>query len=173
MYLDDVQVRLTILYTMRCCKITVSEEIFQEIIVYQDIMDYFTMMNCIYELENMGMLKTIMIDNQKRFDITSKGQSSVLMFKNKIPLSIRDKIYDKAYQINQRVARGREISTDIVPIDEKKYLAKCGIYEWGTPLLEVSVFAGSKKNATDIAKKFEKSASKIYKVILENMIEEG
>ena len=148
MILDDVQVRLIVLYTLRCCKITASEEIFQEIIVYQDIMDYFTMMNCIYELENMGMIKTIMIDNQKRFDITSKGQSSVLMFKNNIPLSIRDKIYDKAYQINQRAAKGREVATDIVPIDEKKYLAKCGIYEWGTPLLEVSVFAGSKKMPT-------------------------
>ena len=53
MFLDDVQIRLTVLYAMRCCKITASEEVFQEIIVYQDIMDYFTMMNCIYELENI------------------------------------------------------------------------------------------------------------------------
>ncbi len=171
MYLDDVQVRLTVLYAMRCCKTTVSEDMFNEMIVHQDVMDYFTMMNCIYELEGMEMLKVMTIDNEKRFDITKKGLGSVSMFKDKVPLSIRDKIYDKAYQINQRSARGREVSADIVPIDEKKYMAKCGIYEWGTPLMEVSVFAGTKKSAQDIVKKFETNASKIYKLVLENMIE--
>ena len=173
MYLDDVQVRLTVLYAVRCCKVSVSEDMFQELIVYQNVMDYFTMMNCVYELEKMKMVKSMVIDNETRFDITKKGLSSVLMFKDKIPLSIRDKIYDKAYELNQRAARGREISADIVPIDEKRYMTKCGIYEWGTPLLEVSVFAGGKKNAQDIVKRFEKEASSVYKLILEKIAEEG
>ena len=152
MYLDDVQVRLTVLYAIRCCKVSVSEDMFQELIVYQNVMDYFTMMNCVYELEKMKMVKSMVIDNETRFDITKKGLSSVVMFKDKIPLSIRDKIYDKAYELNQRAARGREISADIVPIDEKRYMAKCGIYEWGTPLLEVSVFAGRKEKCAGYRK---------------------
>ena len=171
MYLDDIQVRLTVLYAMRCSKTTVSEEMFQEIIVYQEIIDYFTMMNCIYELEEMEMVKVLNVDGEKRFDITKRGLNTVTMFKDKIPLSIRDKIYDKTYEINQRVARGHVFATDVVPIDDKKFMAKCGLYELGTPLMEVSVFAGSKKSAQEVTKKFEKNATKIYKLILENMVE--
>ena len=145
MYLDDVQVRLTVLYAIRCCKVSVSEDMFQELIVYQNVMDYFTMMNCVYELEKMKMVKSMVIDNETRFDITKKGLSSVVMFKDKIPLSIRDKIYDKAYELNQRAARGREISADIVPIDEKAVYGKVRNLRMGYAPFEVSVFAGGKK----------------------------
>ena len=45
MILDEIQSRLVILYTMRCLKTTVTEEMFNEVIAYQDIIDYFTMYN--------------------------------------------------------------------------------------------------------------------------------
>lgn len=171
MFLDEVQVRLTVLYAMRCSKTTVSEDMFQEMIVHQDIIDYFTMMDCVYDLEKMGYVKVLTVDGEKRFDITKKGLNSITMFKDKVPLSIRDKIYDKAYEIGQRIARGHEFNTDVVPLDDKRFMAKCGLYEWGTPLMEVSVFAGSKKSAQEITKKFEVNAAKMYRFILENLVE--
>ena len=172
MILDEIQSRLVILYTMRCLKTTVTEEMFNEVIAYQDIIDYFTMYNFIYELEKMEMIKPIEYEGVKRYDITKKGIASVQALKSKVPLSIRDKIYNKAYDINQREARGRRFITDITPIDESKYLAKCGLYERGTPLLEVSVFAGSKKNATEIAERFKKNASMVFQTLLEKIVEE-
>ena len=60
---------------------------------------------------------------------------------------------------------------DIVPIDHHKFLAKCGIYERGVPLLEVNLFAGSRKSAQSIVERFKNGAGELYKIILEKIVE--
>ena len=171
MYLDDVCIRLIILYTLKCFKISMSEGDLQEAISWNGILDYFTMIDFLLDMEKMGLVTTVTVEGVMRYDITKKGHETLDMFKDKIPRSIRDKIYDLAQKALSKMERGREIATDVVPIDEKKFLAKCGVYEFGVPLMELSIFSGTKKHAEDIAKRFEENAGILYKEILETIIE--
>lgn len=171
MYLDDVQIRLIILYTLKCYKISMTDGNLQEALVWNDILDYFTMMDFLIDMEKSGLVSTVTIEGNLRYDITKKGHETLDMFKDKIPRSIRDKIYDLSEKALSKMARGREIVADIQPIDEKKFLAKCGVYEFGMPLMELSIFAGTRKHAEEIAKRFETQAAKLYKTILETIIE--
>lgn len=171
MYLDDVCIRLIILYTLKCFKISMSEGDLQEAISWNEILDYFTMIDFLLDMEKMGLVSTVTVEGIVRYDITKKGHETLDMFKDKIPRSIRDKIYDLAQKALSKIERGREIITDIVPVDEKKFLAKCGVYEFGVPLMELSVFSGTRKHAEDIAKRFEDNAGILYKEILETIIE--
>ena len=171
MYLDDVQIRLSILYTLKCFKISMTEGNLQEALVWNDISDYFTMMDYLLDMQKLGLVSTVTIEGRLRYDITKKGHETLQMFRDKIPGSVRDKIYKLAEKHLALLERGREIVADIQPIDEKKFLAKCGIYEFGMPLMELSIFAGSRKHAEEIAKNFEKQAATLYKTILETIIE--
>lgn len=171
MYLDDVQIRLSILYTLKCFKISMTEGNLQESLVWNDILDYFTMMDYLLDMQKLGLVSTVTIEGRLRYDITKKGHETLQMFRDKIPGSVRDKIYKLAEKHLALLERGREIVADIQPIDEKKFLAKCGIYEFGMPLMELSIFAGSRKHAEEIAKNFEKQAATLYKTILETIIE--
>lgn len=171
MYLDDVCIRLIILYTLKCFKISMSEGDLQEAISWNEILDYFTMIDFLLDMKKMGLVSTVTVEGIIRYDITKKGHETLDMFKDKIPRSIRDKIYDLAQKALSKIERGREIITDIVPVDEKKFLAKCGVYEFGVPLMELSVFSGTRKHAEDIAKRFEDNAGILYKEILETIIE--
>ena len=171
MYLDDVQIRLSILYTLKCFKISMTEGNLQESLVWNDILDYFTMMDYLLDMQKLGLVSTVTIEGRLRYDITKKGHETLQMFRDKIPGSVRDKIYKLAEKHLALLERGREIIADIQPIDEKKFLAKCGIYEFGMPLMELSIFAGSRKHAEEIAKNFEKQAATLYKTILETIIE--
>lgn len=171
MYLDDVQIRLSILYTLKCFKISMTEGNLQEALVWNDILDYFTMMDYLLDMQKLGLVSTVTIEGRLRYDITKKGHETLQMFRDKIPGSVRDKIYKLAEKHLALLERGREIVADIQPIDEKKFLAKCGIYEFGMPLMELSIFAGSRKHAEEIAKNFEKQAATLYKTILETIIE--
>lgn len=172
MFLNDVQTRLTILYTLKSFKLSMSEENLQEVLVWPDIIDYFTMVDFLLDMENLGMVSTVKVEGVTRYDITAKGQQMVAMFKNKIPLSIRDRIYDKCYEMLSKMARGREVVADIVPVDDKKFLAKCGIYEFGVPLMEINLFAGTRKHAEEIAGRFKTECADLYKIILEKIIED-
>ena len=171
MYLDDVQIRLSILYTLKCFKISMTEGNLQEALVWNDIIDYFTMMDYLLDMQKLGLVSTVTIEGRLRYDITKKGHETLQMFRDKIPGSVRDKIYKLAEKHLALLERGREIVADIQPIDEKKFLAKCGIYEFGMPLMELSIFAGSRKHAEEIAKNFENQAATLYKTILETIIE--
>ena len=123
------------------------------------------------DMQKLGLVSTVTIEGRLRYDITKKGHETLQMFRDKIPGSVRDKIYKLAEKHLALLERGREIVADIQPIDEKKFLAKCGIYEFGMPLMELSIFAGSRKHAEEIAKNFEKQAATLYKTILETIIE--
>lgn len=169
--LDDVQTRLILLYTLRAFRISMSTENLMKVIVWNGILDYFTMMDYLLDMMNIGMVKTIVIEEETRYDITPKGLQSVELFSNKIPLSIRDHIDDAVEDLQQDMDRGREIVTDIVPLDRRRFLAKCGIYDRNVPLLEINLFAGTRSQAEEIAKRFESEASSLYAAILEKIVE--
>lgn len=171
MYLEDAQIRLAILYTLKCFKVSMTEGDLQSALVWNDIIDYFTMMDFLLDLQNSGLVSTVTVEGYTRYDITKKGHETLDMFKSQIPFSVRDKIYTLAEKHLSKLERGREIVADIVPVDERKYLAKCGIYEFGMPLMELSIFAGTRKHAEEIAKKFEEQSASLYKTILEKIIE--
>lgn len=171
MYLDDVQTRLVILYTLKCFKISMSEGDLHKALVWSEILDYFTMMDFLLDTQKLGFVSTVTIEGTLRYDITKKGHETLEMFYDKIPKSIRDRIYDLAEKELYKVARGREIVADIEPLDERKFLAKCGVYEFGVPLMELRIFAGTRKNALEITKKFEENAATLYKNILDTIVE--
>lgn len=171
MYFDDVQIRLIILYTLKKFKISMTEEMLQELLVWNGILDYFTMMDFLFDMERLEMVKTLTIEDKVCYDITSKGEELVEMFSYRIPLSIRDDIEERAEETLDKIERGHEIVADIVPIDRHKFLAKCGIYERGIPLLEVNLFAGSRKSAEGILERFKEGAGELYKTILEKIVE--
>ncbi|MDR0406458.1 MAG: DUF4364 family protein, partial [Clostridiales bacterium] len=162
---------LIILYALGAFKISMSEERLHEVLVWSGILDYFTMMNFVLELLSSGMITTVEIEGNTRYDLTRKGKELAGLFEDKIPRSVRDTIYDSAEQALDRIARGREIVADIVAVDRKKYLAVCGIYERGTPLLEVRLFAGSRQSAEDVKARFTSGAADLYKIILEKIVE--
>ena len=171
MYFNDVQIRLIILYTLRSFNVSMTEENLQETLVWSGILDYFTMIDFILDMMKLEMVTVITVDGEQRYDVSKKGLEVVLLFKDKIPPSIRDRIDAVAEETLSKMARGREIVADIVPIDRKKYLAKCGIYESGVPLLEINIFAGTRAHAEEISKRFENEAADLYKIILEKIVE--
>ena len=171
MYFDDVQIRLIILYALKSCKISMSEEMLQEVLVWNGILDYFTMMDFLLSMEKMEMVRTLTIEDKLCYDITPKGEEMVEIFSYEIPFSIRDTISEATDEILNRLGREHEIVADIVPIDHHKFLAKCGIYERNIPLLEVNLFAGSRKSAQSIAERFKAEAGKLYQIILEKIVE--
>ncbi|MCK9478154.1 MAG: DUF4364 family protein [Firmicutes bacterium] len=171
MHLNDVQIRLIILYALKSFRVSMSVENLQEVLVQTQILDYFTMMDFVFDMQKMGMIETVDIEGKKCYDITEKGEELTSMFDDKIPLSIRENILDYGEAIVKNIGREHEIVADIVAVDVRKFLARCGIYDMGTPLLEINVFAGSRKNAEEIAARFKKDAAQLYKIILEKIIE--
>ena len=168
---NDVQLRLLILYTLKSFQISMSEYYLQEVLVWSGILDYFTMMDSLYDVMDSKLVETVEIEGETRYSITPKGEEMAEMFKNEIPSSVRSKIRDFADDALDKIERGREIIAEIVPLDRKKYIAKFGMYERQVPFFEVSLFAGTKETAEEVLENLKKYSADIYKLILERIAE--
>jgi len=166
MYFDDVQTRLVILYALKKFKIAMSEELLCKSLVWGGIIDYFTMMDFLIDMEKSEMTAETAIDGKRCYDITDKGLQMVDTLAYKIPYIARESIDDAAFDTLDELKRGPEIAADIVPVDYKNFLAKCGIYDRGMPLMEISLLAGSRQAAFKISEQFKKDAADLYKTIL-------
>ena len=85
MYFDDVQILSYNTIRFKSCKISMSEERLQEILVWSGILDYFTMMDFLISMEKMEMIQTLLIEDKTCYDITPKGIEMVEMFSYEIP----------------------------------------------------------------------------------------
>ena len=168
-YLDELEIKLTILYTLKRFKLAMSEEDLQDVLVWTDIVDYFTMLDSLYFMQDINMVCAVTIDGIVKYDITKKGLDALEYLYKKIPYMIRSHINDKIYKMMCKLRRGKEIIADIEPIDENQFMAKCGVYDFRFPLMELKIFAGSREHASAIANKFKESNEEIYKLILEKL----
>ena len=168
-YLDELEIRLTILYTLKRFKLSMSVEDLQDVLVWTDIIDYFTMLDSIFFMQDIEMIHSVTIEDAVRYDITKKGMDALEYLHKKIPYMIRSHINDTCYKMMCKLRRGKEIVTDIEPVDENKFMAKCGIYDFGLPLMELKILAGNRTRAYAVANKFKKNSEEIYKIILEKL----
>jgi len=56
-----------------------------------------------------------------------------------------------------------------MPIDVRKFCAKCGVYERGLPLFEINLFAGGYDEAKRVADRFAETAPDLYAELMEKL----
>ena len=70
MYLNDVQIRLVILYTLKCFKVSMTDGDLQSALVWSEILDYFTMMDYLLDMEKSDLILDLTDD--EKIDIVAK-----------------------------------------------------------------------------------------------------
>ncbi len=171
-YLDDVQIRLLILFTLKYFNVSMTIENMQDVLVYDNIIDYFTMMDFVFDMQNLSLISTYELKGQTRYDITMEGEEMLKMFADKIPNHIKNKVIASMNNILSNLNAPRQIMCGVVSIDISKYCAKCGIYERGFPLFELNLLAGSHKEATRIAARFKTMAAEMYTKLIEELAQD-
>jgi hypothetical protein len=162
MYIDGVQAKIVILYTLHKFRLAMSMDQLYRVILDNDILDYFSFMHYFYDLLEYGYVKATIIEEKTRYDIQPKGTEAVELFTNKIPPGVRSKIDRTVDEILSSYEKVMDIRAVTTAISERKFVAKCGIYEWNVPLLEINITVGDKDQAEKIAKYFKENATQIY-----------
>ena len=162
MYVNDVQAKIVILYTLQKLKLAMSMEQLYRVVLDNDILDYFSFMHYFYDLLEYEYIKTTGIEEETRYDIQQKGIEAVDLFTNKIPPVIRRKINLVVEDILGSYEKVMDVRATTTAISERRFVAKCGIYEWNVPLLELNLTVGDKRQAEKLAKHFRENATEIY-----------
>lgn len=169
MYVNDVQAKIIILYAMQRARLAITVNQLSNTIITDDILDYFSLMHYFYDLIDYGYIKQLAAEENPKYEIQDKGLEAVSLFYDKIPHNIRRKLERRVDSVMGLQNKVMDIRTGTALVSDGQIIAKCGIYEWNKPLLEINIMVGSQHQANQVARYFEQNATDIYQKTFETL----
>lgn len=172
MSFGDVQIKLIILHVVSKFKAGISQSNLIEVLVCEELLDYFTLMQYVVDLNENGYISNSAIKKEQYYSIEIRGREVLEMFDDNISWSIRQKVDEKINLILDSFSRQTDIRTKVTQCSRRHFVASCGIYEWNVPLMELNLTLGSRDQAEKMASYFKKYAGDIFSEIFDIMQKE-
>ncbi len=123
-------------------------------------------------LDNLSELEFIRIFTSRdtQFcELLPKGTETSAFFEKSIPIYIREPLLQSIPPFFHDEEIKKSVRAELVPLNEKEYLAECGIFEGNTPLMQFSIYAGSREVAVDMLRNFKSDPEAFYKLIMDTL----
>lgn len=122
-------------------------------------------------LDNLEKLEYVRVfspdEKQTYCELLPAGLEANGFFYKKIPVYIREPIEEYVAPFFRDEIIKQSIVADILPLNSKEYMADLSIYDGKTPLMKLSVYAGTRKFANSMVREFKKDPQKVYETVLE------
>ena len=159
--------KVLILYTLNTVhRELLNNDLFKIVSPINDI-NYFYFKDLLEDLVSSKLVGTYTKENEKFYEITRDGKSSLELTIDILPGIVKlkaDNLFQK--ELNS-IAEERAVTAEYIPESEKDYTVKCKIIENNKTVFEVNVFAGSNEQAKQISDNWRNNAYEIYPKIIE------
>jgi predicted transcriptional regulator len=162
--------KLIVLYILDKIEISISNAQITNIILENNIINYFSLQECIAELEKSDLLKLEENQGKLTYQISDAGQRAISMFADRIPKSSKTLINDYILKNKDRIKKESEIFADFTKNSENEYVVNLKVIENEIVLIDLKLNVVSAKQARLICDKWNSSSSKIYGHIMDSLI---
>ncbi|GAA0181883.1 DUF4364 family protein [Clostridium sediminicola] len=163
--------KLLLIYILNKINLPISNNQVTEIILKNNLINYFTLQQYITELCSAKFLNYIDFDGKQRLVITKNGESVLKLFKNRISPS-KIELIDNFLQKNlENIKNEITISADYT-IEDNNYIVNLKASENNSILLDLKVNVASIKQANELCAKWKNNSSEIYTRIFKVLIDE-
>jgi predicted transcriptional regulator len=162
--------KLIVLYILDKIEISLTNTQLTNIILENNIINYFSLQECVAELEQSDLIKLEESQEKRTYQISESGQRTVAMFKDRIPKSIINLINDYVSKNRDRIKKESEIFADFSKVNENEYIVNLKVVENEIVLIDLELNVVSAKQAKLICEKWKNSSGKIYGQIMDSLI---
>lgn len=163
---DDYETKLIILYSIQNLKQSPSYQTLSQVVTGSCDVNYFEIQQYIDELSELKSIEDYFLDGEIVYSLTDSGEEMCEFFAVRIPASVRQKIEDKASEINNDKSNENKVYANYIPINENEYKVNCGIMENNVKLLDFEMYAGPKDRAKKICEYFKEHTRDFYTDII-------
>ncbi len=157
--------KLALMYIASKYPKTIPEEILSEIAVGECEMNFFFFRQALFELCQIGYFRTHIENKTKYFSLTSKGEQALEQLQERLGNMLRVMLTDYVKAASEREDKMAEYTCNIVPVGDIEYDVACIYKESRDILYNLTFRAGTKEEATKIAKILSKKGDVIYEKI--------
>lgn len=170
---DTVMIQYIILYTLAEADRHVTYKQLAGLILENFNIQFPNFQIAIANLEETEHIRGFAIDELTTvYELLPKGQEANRFFEKNIPIYIREPISEAIPPFFNKEAQRQSVRAELLPINRNEFAAKCGIYDNRTPLLELTLYAGTRQDANKMLKRFRENTEEIYKAVITLMTEE-
>ncbi len=171
---NKVMIQYMILYTLAQADRHITHRQLSSLILDNFNIEFSNFQLALSNLEETEHIRSFSVDELTTvYELLPKGKDANKFFQTNIPIYIREPILEIIPVFFNEEEKKRSIRVELLPINRKEFAAKMGIFEKNTPLLELTVYAGTRDDANDMLKRFKENPESIYTSIIEIMNKEN
>lgn len=162
--------KLTILYALKSANIRLSEEQMIRMVNELELMDYFDIKLNLAELSENNLIDLINTLNGAFYKINDIGLSTLDVFINDLPFSLREKLDAYMNENRERLKLDGRLFGEYMQVGEGQYRVTLRVLDNNISTFEVSFFVASKEEADGFVKGWKKRAIDIYRKVVEMLM---
>jgi len=169
---NDPKSKLLLLYLIGKMDLPLSRSQITDCVIEAEFMDYYTLQQALAEMVEGCYLESSIDNNNTHYTITEEGLLTLEYFEKHIPASIREKINNYVKANRGEIKRSFENTATFFPNAEKnEFLVKCGVYEEGRILMELSISVDTRDQARMIQNNWKNNAKTLYGDIISVLVD--
>lgn len=113
--------KLYILFVLKNANVSLSKNILTHIFLENELLDFFSLQQYLYELNEDGFIQEMQSSSPARFVITEKGEEVLCFFENQLSFSKREQVLIYLDDKKDSLIKEKEIKATYEKTDDKNY----------------------------------------------------
>ncbi len=158
--------KLLLLYILQVLKRPISNSQLTEIILENNLINYFTLQQYISELVTSGFTAYEEMNDKKLLTLTKKGETVLSLFRDRISPSKIDTLDNYIKDTLDLIKKELTIQSDYTLTKNDNFLVDLKALEDNITLMELKLSVPSKNQAVSLCKKWKDNPSDLYNKII-------
>lgn len=163
--------KLLLLYIFDQLQLPISNTLVTEIVLENNLMNYFQLQQYLAELVDSGFLELNRQDKKQLYLLNPKGKDVLEFFHNRISEPKKNVIDNYLETHGKLIKREVEITADYIPANEDGYIVTCSALQNNETLIELKIRTSSNEQAKGVCSRWKSDPYQIYGKIM-NMLTE-
>lgn len=169
---DLAESKLMLLYIFSKIRFPVSNNQIIQIILENNLMNYFILQQYISELISAGFLRYAQDNEKSRLIITQNGSEVLSLFQNRIPSEKAEELDNYLNKQMDNIKREVTVTADYTIEHKDNFIVNLKAVENDSIIIDIKLNVASNKQARDICHKWKSNSSHIYSKFMELLINE-
>lgn len=170
--LELAENKLLLIYILKQIKLPISNNQLTEIVLKNNLINYFILQEYISELIAAGFINCNDMDGKHRLTVTSSGDKILTMFSNRIS-DAKKEIIDSYLNSNiLSIKKQISLTADYTIDNNNSFKVDLKAIENNITLIHLELNVVSNKQAKDLCSKWKNNSSELYTKIMKVLIED-
>lgn len=158
--------KLLLLYILNKIKKPISNTQLTEMVLENNLINYFTLQQYISELESSKFIRYKDMNAKKLLSLTEEGISVLSFFNNRISETKKELIDKKISEKLDSIEKELTTQSDYTPLKGDNFLVELKAFEDQDILMNLKLSVPSKKQALMLCNKWQENSAQIYNEIM-------